>query len=1711
MNERGGPPGGGESTIVARGKIKVDARKAIAKLRDHMLVDAHLYGPEIARVAVGCGATMLDIDYDTDDVVFTFDGRPLDAAQIARARDHVLTPTMEGDGLALHALGIGVSAALGLDPSFVDVYVGNGPSCSRVRFEPKHIAEGEEELAPAVEVLEKPARSAGLEGPWMRVHVRRRMGLDLVGRALTGKRPREIGATIERTRDAPLAICVKGDAVVRAPETVVLSVDLDEPAATRAVLEIVAPSGEPRALTEILERGVRIASYPAIGAWPEGEESLPARVVIDLPKVPTNASRSEVRFDADIVKRIRSRIPQAFTSALEALEAIVVRGATPSSVCTSTMKILPRKELLEDALGAIVAEVAIGRRRHRKLPEEAMHLLGLPLLRDAVGGPLALDALAGGSAEKPIFVLVAPKPASEALAPWLGQMVWRRGRAVERALLELHTADGTLALALAAEGYQRRKRALEHPPSPPVLASSAAYLFKEKFEVKDGPFRGLAGEIALARRDGIVQRSGVAHLYVESRVLESIPLSALSLPIDMALEWPGLIRAKFAYDGVEKDEAVTRATLYALRLAAIAVGEHLGKDPELTRLAIVAWMGATKELKDTPVAAQYLGRLADAPAWKTTTGAFVSFTAIEEYAKRKRAVCIGTAGKGAAPDDRPVIVTGHSDLLRPFLDENVKLVPYDRALGLGPDASTAVMEVELVDSPVKMPFSRPSHRGFIGLGPARFRAYHAGARLVDRDHYPRIGPVTVVVDDPSAVPAPDWSSALSSTPIDLAREEEAFLDLVLDQCEAGTLPYEVVKAYLTVGTGKVNERATTSKGAFKERYAKTAQRMTELPQKLAQARSERLRQQVLARPKEDPLAGIIGPRATVAHRDGEVTVALDPVVVEGSAPKRNAAITYSGRIVGYEGIVDLPLAVSIEIHRDSLLVDWSELSFEGKKWAKDVIDDAAKKLATELAKSPSFTNELPAMQLALALVEGSPLVSYAMSNAITRAAWPTVQGGSMTISVIQSKVPFGKLAYANETYRLESPASPYDAPTVHIPENRIGAIRHALLVAAGCELEDVTEPIGRLQVRRARGARSAPPRLAGAPADPRLRATLESLRSTHLEGELELIADGASEIVRVDEQGIATALSIGVGIPMRAVFRGEPMTDAQLVSELGQAAERLLRGLVAQVDALPSWVRDRLRLLVCVAIRKGMRSGPDASLKVFVDVKGEWHALRDLVAKGRVGATADPPPYPSNYETDVPILRLDLDQTGALTTVVSVVDMRATLRAELQGEIRRNAPPLETVALAPAVRGACIGTFSFERDGIRGEIGILAPAHVSLRGIAVHTTKRPVTTIPDSTAAWPMVAVLDVDDLPVTPAFDALAKKSDIDRIQRTVRNEGCANVHGLMPVPQPALAAATMRLPAPFPATNAQCLGVFWIEGTWPEAPTIHLETIDGVDPLRLPRIVNHEAHHGILPIHGKVYIAVAGTAAIEAALDHVLLWVRSRLGTMVGSASRGKRTTQAELDAYTWDLAMVGATKDRDVAAEARRDRPNAVFQRVAARRAPQLLDPTGGRSTPMENVARAAEEHASLVPDVPGPAPIESVFANSDSVVPESFLAGVARKLVSSIRPSAVPPPPASPIASELQRSLLALKLPGDPVAAVTDAKRGRAVRYVKGSRRVELNVQHPAVRALAGRPDAIVYLLMAALSEVNRELESVTDAEESAILLDLLRTLPAAAGR
>jgi hypothetical protein len=92
----------------------------------------------------------------------------------------------------------------------------------------------------------------------------------------------------------------------------------------------------------------------------------------------------------------------------------------------------------------------------------------------------------------------------------------------------------------------------------------------------------------------------------------------------------------------------------------------------------------------------------------------------------------------------------------------------------------------------------------------------------------------------------------------------------------------------------------------------------------------------------------------------------------------------------------------------------------------------------------------------------------------------------------------------------------------------------------------------------------------------------------------------------------------------------------------------------------------------------------------------------------------------------------------------------------------------------------------------------------------------------------------------------------------------------------------------------------------------------------------------------------------------------------------------------------------------------------------------------------------------------------------------------------------------LTSALAQAVVAMKLTGNPVVSVREARSGRPVRFDEETKTLLLNTRHAAVRALADDPARVLFLVAAAVSEINRELERVTDAEELNVILDLLRS-------
>jgi hypothetical protein len=322
----------------------------------------------------------------------------------------------------------------------------------------------------------------------------------------------------------------------------------------------------------------------------------------------------------------------------------------------------------------------------------------------------------------------------------------------------------------------------------------------EAFSVAEGRFAGLEGEVAITRRDGEFGRGANVHAFVEERVLEVIALPGTAMPVEMALAWPQRFRPRRAYDGVERTEAIEEAVHYALRVAAVAIGERLARrDPELTRLAIMGWLAATARLKDVAPSIETLGALANEPAWPTTErGVYTSLFALDAYVRRTGALCVAPAGSGPAADGRPVLEEQFAGAVRGLMPEKVHVVPYGRALEVDPRAPLEWVGRAAASMIAHVQITRPRLAGVLGVvggdDARQHRIFHRGFLLRER---PKLGGATLVVEDFGAVPNETHTGAHYETPVDhLTREEDALLESVVARCERGEIDPSLVESYL---------------------------------------------------------------------------------------------------------------------------------------------------------------------------------------------------------------------------------------------------------------------------------------------------------------------------------------------------------------------------------------------------------------------------------------------------------------------------------------------------------------------------------------------------------------------------------------------------------------------------------------------------------------------------------------------------------------------------------------------------------------------------------------------------------------------------------------------------------------------------------------------------------------------------------------------------
>lgn len=803
--------------VVARGRIRVDARRALAKLREHLLIDLHLYATEIVRSAVAAKAKTLDIDYDVDDVILTFDGQPAAPNDLPRLLDHVL-----GDGQLtdrhLRGLALGVNAALGLGPAYVDIFVRRKDEdrAARVRFVPA-VLESEDGALPSIEWVTPPK---GMPEQGTRVQFHRRLGVGLLKRAAARETPKEIVFLADALHGVALQLTSRGGAFALTPRPrVLLRVPFRERDFRSGTLEILAAFAGSQ--IEWLELGVTLVrkafvTEPILPSTPHSQVELPIRVTIDADELPTNASRSSLREDVAWVKKAEQAAREALVLALQSLVALVTRQGKPLPG-VEVVDADPKK--LEEALGCIVCVVAGASRRSAQLSEQAQGLLDLPLLQNAIGQNISVNTILKTS-DGDVFVHQGKEAFDVDLEPWLDEVVWLRGKTVERMLVDFALQDAKAIAAQALVARERRRVLHARPSSDPVVPHDPGHVVKETFHIEKGPLAGLRGQLALGaegQRTG--QRPTSVRVYVEGRHIDTWTIDRDKLPasMDAAIAWDGYFTPKFTYEGV-LDGAHLRLAIWQLtRLALVALGMYFERSvqekraPEerahvlpIARAAIGAFVIAAKTLdvEEVPeeISLSEYGPLWSRGIWVSADQSRlpISLAELKAYSDRTKSICyVGPGSNGAAPDGRPVVVL--TNLEKEWLSKifpDVTFVPYERGIQAGNGPSSPAKLYDLMRAAQRdkqtvtevlpsMTFEMREGRGI--LTPAvedQCLSLHAGVLLLKTSTNRFVEPATIVLEHDAIVPNPTWDGILWS------REASALIHVRNDFLEKVVLALE---------------------------------------------------------------------------------------------------------------------------------------------------------------------------------------------------------------------------------------------------------------------------------------------------------------------------------------------------------------------------------------------------------------------------------------------------------------------------------------------------------------------------------------------------------------------------------------------------------------------------------------------------------------------------------------------------------------------------------------------------------------------------------------------------------------------------------------------------------------------------------------------------------------------------------------------------------
>lgn len=1603
----------GPSTTVARGTIRVDARMAVERLRSHQLIDLHLHALEALRFAAASDATRIDVGWSRESLWLEWDGAPLEPRTLERLLDHLLSESEDPSLRRPRWLAFAVNAALGLETEWVEVTSRGASGSVTARWTPD---DGNDGIVPSIQAEEV----KGAAGPWcMRMEVRRRTGWlsRLFG---SDSPPREVEAMWDTTCLLGDRLRVQGAPFPRSPRLPALvRMPFALPGASRAHVELTA-AGNASPIVEWCEQGVRLAAcrwtpLPAFPSAPHAGCELPVRVVVEASELDTNASRSALRSDSPMMRQLPALSHEAFSDAVHALACRVISadGASPEAVFLTD-----DDAALEDSLGAVLCVIA-GAYKNDPSQSKLVPWLDMPVLRNGVGHPTPLTPWLD-----PKRVLVAwrgEQPLPEELAPWLGDVLWLRGRTAERVLRDSRVTDARDVVRKARASLARRTRFLATPPSDRLIAPAADCLASSSSQFTQDSWEGLKLEVAL--RPPSDAHPFVVRVFVDGRFIESLPQPPAAFPLhaEVGVEWPQRLQPLPDYDGVRNDlwlrKSLWVGVVESLRLAnRLAPELSSAAEPRaallrsVLRTAIQTHAGFTLSLElQTHVehpALDTFASLIDAPVWPTASGGFRSTRSVIADAERTGMVQIAAQLDRSLPADTTVLTVREQHLawLRYASVRDIAIVPFD--------------------------------------------------------------PRSAGAESPSAITSPAATPQQPSS--DYAPGERVAPTALMGN------PDESTRVFLSVASDSGAPEAT-----------------------VAAALTDRAPAHVRVLFREHKLLELV-------WRDW-----------------------------------DLPISLTVGLWEPDCLRSADELSVRGLEALNDLAIRGGLALAARLierCRDRDGPSGLLRDATSLAVVAGSlrsPSAAHAelelgVMAALRASSWPTIQGDEQPVERLRAGdagLLVGRIRF-EPWHGPTGVASEFDAPIAWIPSSVEAAHAEAILKSLHGALQDVTGVVSLLQARRASGAKGDPT-LAGAPAHPRLRASLQTLGVRCAAGELEL-ADGAPEVLVEGLEGEPVRIDAKMPIPVRAIARVDELltTSAKkkLLTELTRAASRLLKSSLSAAPELPAFARAAMRRFVCIAVSKSRKIDPRGlEAPVFQDIAGGWHSYRELQASKRpLWHTTDPPPYP---EHDQPqrVLCLCAEEAAAVGKELDVRDLTQRLRRELAGEQRRRQPPFDTIALSPAVRAQCLQVIRIDTPDFAGELGLLDPHYGKFRGLDLLVGKRPLCKLPDG-PGWPLAGVIDCAGLEPNRWFDGPRKRRQADTLIAALRAEADRASREWLKSKSAGLAHRVVQLSKEADSSLGamHLLGVFWLPEHWPEAPQALLrsslpsrssESATLCIPPPIPSV------HGVVPVCAELYafheiceqdssgaarawreLAVTGSQALNA-LQEMLLECSDKLD-------------KADTDAWQCDLALLGIPSARIEA----RCLDGSVIDTAALL---ELLN--SNRRIALSTGVTPAALRAQ------GP-----VLLDEDSAVCRVLRARAPGHLLDL---SARPVPRSGPIwgdesstwferlidalpggectardgldariAEGLRGALAGLRLSGDPVKEVRGVRRGRPIRFRASDGVLLLRADHPSIRACCSLPtdSALVLLTGAALAEINRALVSVTDSEERRGLEAMMRT-------